>query len=81
MMTIEQGIIVCSIVLESEPTVLKYSDIVNIVTNMNSRYVKKALAVLLRLVMKYNATLNITQVAILLGRSHMSDAKLSVHGW
>lgn len=80
MITIEQGIIVCSIVLDNDPTVLKYIDIVNMVVNMNSKYVKKALAVLRKFVMKYSAILNITHVAILFGRSQMSDAKLSVHG-
>jgi hypothetical protein len=52
MMTIEQGTIVCSIVFESEPTVLKNIDMVKTVAKMKRRYVKNALAVLRRFVMK-----------------------------
>jgi len=79
-MTIELGTIDCSTVLESDPTVRKNIDMVNIVMIMNNKYVKKASADLRRLVMKYRGMLNMTAVTSLFGRSHIIDAILSVNG-
>jgi hypothetical protein len=79
-MSIELGTIDCSCVLESDPTVRKYIDMVKMVTTMINKYVKKARADLRRLVMKYSVTLNMTAVASLFGSSQMYEAMLSVKG-
>jgi hypothetical protein len=52
MITIDTGTVVCSIVLESDPTMRKNIDTVNMVVNMKRMYVKKAPPLRRRLVMK-----------------------------
>lgn len=78
---IETGVIVDSLVLETDPTTRKSIDIVTRLANMNSQYVKKADPVLRRLAKKYRPVWSPKQVTILAGISLSKEASLSVNGW
>ena len=80
-MSTAAGAIEPASVLDVEPIVLKIIDIVSKQVKENSRYVKKAPAVLRKFVRKYKGRLKSMELRILFGKSQIMDAIASAAGW